>query len=507
MISIEDFAVFAKHKGFVYPSTEIYGGMAGFFEYGPLGVELKNNIMQSWWRYFVKNREDVVGIDGSEISPEKIWEASGHINSFFDMLSQCDKCKKNHRADHLIEDKLKISVEGLDAAALEKIIRENKLVCPDCGGPLNGIKKFNLMFPITLGPDQESGQKAFLRGETAQLIFTTFKSVVDTSRLKLPFGIAQTGKAFRNEISPRNFLFRTREFGQMELEYFIHPEQKKCLLLEKKHFDLEFLFLSRKAQQENKKHTKVKVKDLLKDKVLGEWHAYWLAESYFWYKDNGIREKNLRIREHTKDELSHYSSATFDIDYNFPFGWKEIHGNANRGQFDLKQHQEFSGKSMGIYDEETKKKVLPRVIEPSFGVDRAFLVFLYDAYSTRKDEKGKEVVLLKLSPKIAPIQVAVFPLVNKINDKAREVFEDIKECYTAKYDRGGSIGRRYARADEQGIPFCVTIDFDTLEDKTVTIRERDSADQIRVKAEELKDVLFKLMFGARLKDQGKLIKT
>ena len=411
------------------------------------------------------------------------------------MLTECSECHKNHRADHLIEDSLKLKVEGLNVEALNKIIIDNKLKCPDCQGNLNEIKKFNLMFPVILGADSKTEQQAFLRGETAQLIFVAFKNVVDTARVKVPFGIAQIGKAFRNEISPRNFLFRTREFGQMELEFFIKPDEKKCSLLEKKHLNLEFLFWSAKSQEEKKAHKKVLVKDLIKSKIMGEWHAYWLAESYFWYMNNGIQSKNLRIRQHVKDELSHYSTATFDIDYNFPFGWKEIHGNANRGQYDLIQHQKASGKSMEIFDEETKERFIPRVIEPSFGVDRAFLAFLYDAYTTRKDEKGNEVVLLKLSPKIAPVQVAVFPLVNKLNDKAREVYDQIKTCFTITYDKGGSIGRRYARADEQGIPFCVTIDFDTIEkDNSVTIRDRDTAKQTRVKISELKNELFKKMF-------------
>ena len=493
MISIEDFAIFAKKKAFVYPSTEIYGGMAGFFDYGPLGVELKNNIKNNWWHSFVKNREDTVGIDGSIISSQKVWEASGHMNSFFDMLSECEKCKKNHRADHLIEDSLKLSVEGLESDALDKIIVDNKLKCPNCEGNLNKIKKFNLMFPVSLGADEKTGQKAFLRGETAQLIFVAYKSVVDTARVKIPFGIAQIGKAFRNEISPRNFLFRTREFGQMEIEYFVHPEEKKCSLLDKSHLDLEFLFFSKENQEKNKEQTKVKLKDIIKNKILGEWHAYWLAESYLWYVNLGIRSENLRIREHTSDELSFYSTGTFDIDYNFPFVWKEIYGNANRGQYDLTQHQKHSGKSMEIFDEETRTRFIPRVIEPSFGVDRAFLSFLYDAYSTRKDEKGKEVVVLKLHPKIAPMQIAVFPLVNKLQDKARVVFSEIKSCFTTTYDKSGSIGRRYARADEQGIPYCITIDFDSLEDHSVTIRERDSAKQHRVKISELKNELFKLI--------------
>lgn len=485
MITIDELSIFAKKKGFVYPSTEIYGGMQGFFDYGPLGVELKNNIKTRWWKKFVQDREDVYGLDGTLISSGKIWEASGHLANFADLLTECSKCKKNHRADHLVEDKLKISVDGLNADALNKLIKENGLKCPECKGELKEISSFNLMFPMQIGA--EKGNIAYLRGETAQMIFVNFKAVVDSSRVKLPFGIAQVGKAFRNEISPRNFLFRQREFEQMELEFFIKPDEKKCALLEKKHLDLSFLFFSSVAQEENKDNSKAKISDLLKMNLLNEWHAYWLAESYLWFLEIGIRPENLRVRQHLKKELSHYSSATFDIEYNFPFGWKEIHGNADRGQFDLSQHQKYSGKPMDLFDEESKQKILPAVIEPSFGVDRAFLAVLYDAYSLRKDESGNEVVVLKFSPKVSPQKVAVFPLVNKLEDKAREVYKLIKQDFTTVFDRSGSIGRRYARADELGIPYCVTIDFETIEkDDSVTIRERDTGKQERVNIADLK---------------------
>ncbi len=489
MISIEKLAGFAKKKGFVFPSTEIYGGLAGFFEYGPLGVELKNNIKQNWWKTFIHNREDVLGIDGSIVSSSKVWEASGHLSSFADLLAECSKCKKSHRADHLVEDSLGINVDGLDAEELNKLIEKNNIRCPACNGKLNKINAFNLMFPVQIGAEKTQESTAYLRGETAQLIFTAFRNVVDSSRVKLPFGIAQIGKAFRNEISPRNFLFRSREFEQMEIEYFINPSQNKCSLLEKKHLNLEFFFLSREAQAENKSQKQVKMSKLKKNKKIGEWHAYWLAESYFWYIDLGIKKENLRVREHTKEELSHYSSATFDIDYRFPFGWKEIHGNANRGQFDLGQHQKFSKKSLEIFDEESKKKVLPRVIEPSFGADRAFLAVMYDAYSTKKDEKGNEVVVLKLKPKLAPIKIAVFPLVKKLSQEARKVYEMLKKDFICVFDSSGSIGRRYMRQDEQGTPFCITYDFESLEDNCVTIRDRDTTKQDRIKISGLKDYL------------------
>jgi len=500
-ISIEDLTVFAKKKGFVYPSNEIYGGFAGFYDYGPLGVELKNNLKSNWWKTFVQNRDDIFGIDGSIISSKKIWEASGHLTSFADLIVECSKCKNNHRADHLIEDKLAMNVEGLDANALNKLIKDNNIKCPDCKSSLKEIKSFNLMFPVQVGTSKDN--IAYLRGETAQLIFSVFKNVVDSSRVKLPFGIAQIGKAFRNEISPRNFLFRTREFEQMEIEYFIRPKEKKCPLLSKRQLQLEFQFLSEQDQVKKRKHKKVKMSSLINKKLLGEWHAYWLAESYLWFIDLGIKEKNLRIREHTKQELSHYSLGTFDIDYNFPFGWKELYGNANRGQYDLKQHMKFSGKSMEIFDEQTKQRLIPKVIEPSFGVDRAFLTFLYDAYES--DKKGGNVVL-KLNSQIAPIKIAVFPLVNKLDEHALKVYLMLKKDFVCKWDRSGSIGRRYARADEIGIPYTITYDFDSLDDKSVTIRDRDTTKQIRVKIEDLKKVLCKLLKGEKFEKQGKLIK-
>ncbi|MEM3374712.1 MAG: glycine--tRNA ligase [Candidatus Woesearchaeota archaeon] len=492
MLSIDDFAVFCKKKGFVYPSGEIYGSLAGFYDYGPLGVELKNNIKNHWWKTFVQDRDDVVGIDGSLITNKKVWEASGHLSSFSDLLVECKKCHKHFRADHLVEEKLKINVDGLNAESLSKLIKDNNLKCPECNSELSEIKSFNLMFPLQIGADINKDSTAYLRGETAQVIFTAFKNVIETSRVKLPFGIAQIGKAFRNEIAPRNFLFRQREFEQMELEYFIKPDEKKCPLLSKKHLELEFLFLSEKDQEQKQEEKKVILKDLIKQKLLSEWHAYWLIESYLWFIDLGIREENLRIREHLKKELSHYSTATFDIEYKFPFGWKEIHGNADRGQFDLTQHMKYSGKSLEIFDEESKQKVLPKVIEPSFGVDRAFLALMYDAYNEDKDRGN---VVLKIKPKLSPIKIAVFPLVNKLEEQALEIYLMLKKDFVSIYDRSGSIGRRYARADEIGIPYCITIDFETLEDKSITIRDRNTTKQERVKINELKQKLNNLLYN------------
>lgn len=480
-ISIEDMAVFCKKKGFVFPNSEIYGGMAGFWDYGPLGVELKNNIKQDWWKRFIQSRNDVVGIDGAVISHPKVWEASGHVANFNDVYVKCKKCKKPNKIDKTEVGKVKC----------------------DCGGEYEVIGDVNLMFKTNVGPVE--GNIAYLRPETAQLIFTNFKAVSETSRVKLPFGIAQIGRAFRNEISPRDFLFRCREFEQMEIEFFIHPDQTKCPLLDKKDHNFEFQLLTGKDQEEDKKdHVKIKLGDMLSKNMLGEWHAYWLKENYQWFLDLGIDKKDLRLREHMKDELAHYSSACFDIEYNFSFGWKEVHGNANRKQYDLTQHQKVSKKSMELFDEESKKKVIPRVIEPSQGLDRAFLTVLFNAYRYDK-ERGN--IVLKLAPKLAPVKVGIFSLVNKLNKDTIKIYDELKNDFVCQFDASGSVGRRYARADEIGIPYCITFDFDSLKDKSVTIRERDTTKQVRVKIAELNDILRKLINSEIKFDKaGKLVK-
>ena len=486
--NIENMATFFKKKGFVYQNSEIYGGLSGFFDYGPLGVEVKNNIKQQWWKRFVQSRQDVVGIDGSIVSHQKVWQASGHVGCFGDLLVECNKCNQRHRADHLVEEELNVMAEGMPKEGLDKLIKQNNLKCPACKGELSKAREFNLMFKTFVGPVEKDENVAYLRPETAQLIFTNFKLITETARVQLPFGIAQMGRAFRNEISPRDFLFRCREFEQMELEYFIHPDEKKCSLLGKKDQNYEFQILTAEMQDKKKKaHNKMKIKDMLKIDLLGEWHAYWLMQQYQWFVDFGIKKENLRLREHTKDEVAHYSSACFDIEYKFPFGWQEIHGMANRGSFDLEQHQKHSKKKMELFDEASKKKVLPGVIEPSQGTDRAFLAFMFDAYH---DDKKRGNVVLKLHSKLAPIQVGVFPLVNKLNDKGMEVYNMLKDEFVCFYDKSGSVGRRYARADESGIPYCLTIDFETIEkDGCVTLRNRDTTKQERVKIEELKDKL------------------
>ena len=465
-LTIEDISVFCKKKGFVYPNSEIYGSFSGFFDYGPLGVELKNNIKSEFWKRFVHQRDDVVGIDGTIITHPTVWKASGHVDSFTDYIYRCNKCNKVVKGDN-----------------------DKGMKCPKCNEEMQNEGKFNLMFETNVGPVK--GNLSYLRPETAQVIFSNFKLVQESSRKKLPFGIAQTGKAFRNEISPRDFLFRSREFEQFEIEFFVHPKKINDCPYIKEMESMKIQILTSENQDKDEGHAEMTIKQIIDKKIASSWHAYWLAEYYKFFLDMGIKKENLRLREHLKDELAHYASACFDIEYRFPFGWKEIHGNADRGQFDLQQHMKFSKKSMEYFDEETKEKVVPYCAsEPSQGIDRAFLAFLTDAYN---DDKKRGNIVLKLNPKLAPIKIGVFPLVNKLNEKASEVFEILKKEFNCMYDKSGSVGRRYARADEISIPFCVTVDFDTLEDKAVTIRNRDSTKQIRVKINDLVNVLSGLL--------------
>jgi glycyl-tRNA synthetase len=465
-LTIEDIAIFCKKKGFVYPNSEIYGSFSGFFDYGPLGVELKNNIKNEFWKRFVQQREDIVGIDGTIITHPKVWKASGHTDSFTDYIYRCDKCN--------------LVIKGED---------EKGMKCPKCNGEMKSQGKFNLMFETNVGPAK--GSISYLRPETAQLIFTNYKLVQETARKKLPFGIAQTGKAFRNEISPRDFLFRSREFEQFEIEFFVHPKKFNDCPHIKEIEDITVNILTAEQQKNKKEHTEMTIKELIEKKIASSWQAYWLAQFYKFFLDLGIKEENLRLREHLKEELAHYAVACFDIEYKFPFGWKEIHGNADRQQFDLKQHIKFSNTNLEYFDEETKEKIIPYVAsEPSQGIDRAFLTFLIDAYEN--DEKRGNIVL-KLDPRLAPVKVGIFPLVNKLNEKAKEIFDKLKKEFSCTFDKSGSVGRRYARADEQGIPYCITIDFDSLKDKSVTIRDRDTTKQIRIKINNLVSVLDSLL--------------
>lgn len=471
-----------SRRGLVFQNSELYSPLGGFYDYAHYGLELKRNIASAWWSFFVKKREDVVGLDGSVISSSRVWKASGHLENFTDPLVECRKCKSRYRADQLVKDELKLDVEGLDDKTLSKLIADHKLKCEKCKGELAEARKFNLMFKTHVGAIEDAASEVYLRPETAQTIFADFKTISGFARKKLPFGIAQVGKAFRNEISPRNFLFRVREFEQMELEYFLHPHKKP-------HFDKMRLqqsvkVLTAKEQSGEGKGHKMgehSVEDLLKEKIISsEWLAYWIAETlYFLEHEIGLRKDHVRIRQHVPTELSHYSKETWDVEYDYPaWGWKELVGIADRGDFDLQQHQKHSGKDLGLFDEETKQRIIPRVVEPSFGLDRLFLTVLADSFQ----EEG-EKTMLKLSPKIAPLQCAVFPLMGKdgMDAKAREVFELLKgEGFNCEYDESGSIGKRYARMDEIGTPYCITIDYDSLQKNDCTMRFRDSGAQERV---------------------------
>lgn len=492
-LTIADMATFCKRKGFVYPDAEIYGGMAGFWDYGPLGVELKGNIKKEWWKTFVQQREDVFGIDGAIITSAKVWQASGHADCFTDILVECKKCHARIRGDSLVADLLNIAAEGLSATDIDKLIKDNSIDCPNCHGDFENAKQFNLMFRTNIGPIESTNSLAYLRPETAQLIFTNFKLVQENSRAKLPFGIAQMGKAFRNEISPRDFLFRSREFEQMEIEFFTHPDKTDECIFFSEVQDMKVNVLTADAQKKGGQHKETTIKELAENKLANKWHAYWLALFYKWFTGLGIKKENLRLREHKEEELAHYAGACFDIEYNFPFGWKEIHGNADRKQFDLKQHMKFSKKDLGVFDEAAKQKVIPAVAsEPSQGVDRALLAFMFDAYEY---DKKRENIVLKLHPKLAPVKAGIFPLIKKegLDKKAKEILNDLNREFSCFYDESGSIGRRYARQDENGTPYCITVDFDSLKNYDVTLRNRDDTKQIRVKIKDLKETLRKLV--------------
>ncbi len=466
-ISVEELANFCKAKGFIFKSSDIYGGFSGFWDYGPLGVQLLKNIKDDWWNYFVQQKENVVGIEASVISHPRTWKASGHLDSFKDIAVVCKKCKKATK---------------IDASELGKV------KCDNCGGEYEKIGEFNLLFKTNVGA--LDSQEAYLRGETAQAMFMDFKLVSQTSRIQLPFGIAQIGRCFRNEIAPRDFLFRSREFHIAEIEFFINPEEVKCEILTKKHTNLKIKFLDSETQKRGKDELReTTIGKIIEEKRLGEWHAYWLAEQIFWLKS--LELKDLKIREHTKDELSHYSSATFDIDYDYSFGSKEIAGNANRGIYDLTQHQKESGENLEIFDEKSGKKVLPKVIEPTFGVERVFLALLSGNYY----KNSKDETVLKLPAKLAPVKASIFPIVKRKEYEkiAEDIVRDLKKEFNVAYDKSGSIGRRYARNDEIGTPYCITIDDESLKKEDVTIRNRNTTRQVRVKISKLKEILKKLI--------------
>jgi glycyl-tRNA synthetase len=434
IVTMDKVVALCKRRGFIFPSSEIYGGVGSTYDYGHYGVLLKNNVKARWWHSMLSERDDIVALDAAIIMHPRTWEASGHLSGFTDPLVDCRTCGQRFRADKLEDAQCprKPSVHPGEG--------------PECN--LTQAREFNLMFETTVGPVKEAGSTAYLRPETAQGIFVNFKNVLQFSRKKPPFGIAQIGKSFRNEITPGNFIFRTREFEQMELEYFVSPDEADT------------------------------------------WFDYWCDARVRWYTDLGIRTDHLRLRPHGADELSHYSRATSDIEYLFPIDWQELEGIANRGDFDLRQHAEFSGEKLEYFDQATGERYVPHVIEPSAGADRATLAFLVDAYDEEEVE-GETRTLLRLHPQLAPVKVAVLPLVRKDGqpEVAREVYEAVRERVPAEYDEGGSIGRRYRRQDEIGTPFAVTIDHQTLDDRTVTVRDRDSLEQERIAIDELPDEL------------------
>lgn len=452
-VMMDNIVALAKRRGFIFPGSEIYGGLANTWDYGPYGVELKNNVKKLMWRDFVETREDMVGLDSSILMNPKVWEASGHVHSFSDPLMDCKKCQERVRGDKLLEQHIGIEAAvGKSLKEIGDLIKIHKINCPKCGHcDFTEARPFNLMFKTYQGVIEDHASLVYLRPETAQGIFVNFKNIVNTCRKKIPFGIGQMGKAFRNEITPGNFTYRTREFEQFEIEYFIKPGT------EEKHMDM------------------------------------WKNESMGWFRKYGVNIEKLRFRQHEKEELSHYSTQTFDIEYHFPFGWGELQGIAHRGDFDLKQHSEYSGADLTYLDPETNEKYLPHIVEPSFGVDRSVLVFLIDAYG--EDEIGGEKrIVMRFHPKVAPIKAAIFPLVKKeqLVKIGREIFDALKQSYRVEYDESGSIGKRYRRQDEIGTPICITVDFDTLEDQSVTVRDRDTLKQKRVKITELKDILDKI---------------
>ncbi|GBE16475.1 glycine--tRNA ligase [bacterium BMS3Abin15] len=433
---MEKIVSLTKRRGFIFPSSEIYGGFGSSYDYGPIGAELKNNVKQAWWDEMTKFQDNIVGLNSAVLMSPKVWEASGHLTEgFADMLAECKKCKRRFREDHIEEGK-----------------------CPECGSELSEGRKFNLMMKTFIGSVEDKAATAYLRAETCQGIFINFENVRESMRMKIPFGIAQIGKAFRNEITPGNFTYRTREFDQMEMQFFVHPDEAD------------------------------------------KWFDYWKDERLKWYLGLGIKKENIRIREQKKDELAHYAKKAVDIEYRFPFGWQEIEGIHNRGDWDLSNHSKHSGKDLSYADEKTGKKFIPYVIETSAGADRSTLTFLINAYeeisggrtTTTESIKEKEVVL-RLNKKLSPVKVAILPLSKKeeLAKKTRETFDLIKVKFESQYDETGSIGKRYRRHDEIGTPYCVTVDFETLEDNAVTVRDRDTMKQERIKIKELTEYLSK----------------
>ncbi len=442
--TMEKVVALCKSRGFVYPGSEIYGGLSNTWDYGPLGVEFKNNVKKAWWKKFVQESRYNVGLDSALLMNPQVWVASGHVGGFSDPLMDCKECKTRHRADQLIEDQTGENPAGWSDAQMMDFIKEKHITCPNCGkSNFTDIRKFNLMFKTYQGVTEDAKNEIYLRPETAQGIFVNFANIQRTTRKKLPFGVAQVGKSFRNEITPGNFTFRTREFEQMELEFFCKPGT-----------DLE-------------------------------WFAYWKDFCKNWLLSLGIKEENIKLRDHEQEELSHYSKGTTDIEFLFPFGWGELWGIADRTDFDLTQHINHSGKPLDYFDPETNERYVPYVVEPSLGADRVALAFLCDAYDEEQlDEKDTRVVL-HLHPALAPFKACVLPLSKKLSDKALEVYDMLSKHFNIDFDEAGSIGKRYRRQDEIGTPFCITYDFDSVEDGCVTVRDRDTMEQERISIDKL----------------------
>ena len=450
--TMEKIVALCKNRGYVYAGSEIYGGLANSWDYGPLGVEFKNNVKKAWWRKFVQESPYNVGLDSAILMNPQVWVASGHVGGFSDPLMDCRDCKTRHRADKLIEDQTGVSPEGWDFGRMQEFVKEHGVKCPECGSQnFTDIRSFNLMFKTFQGVTEDAKSQIYLRPETAQGIFVNFANIQRTTRKKVPFGVAQVGKSFRNEITPGNFIFRIREFEQMELEFFCKPGT-----------DLE-------------------------------WFAYWRQFCHDWLLNLGLKDENLRLRDHEPEELSFYSKATTDFEFLFPLGWGELWGVADRTDYDLTQHQNASGKSLEYFDPETNEHYLPYVVEPSLGADRVALAFLCDAYDEEVVDAAKNDtrVVLRLHPALAPFKACVLPLSKKLGEQAGKVYDELRRHFMVDYDDAGSIGKRYRRQDEIGTPFCITYDFDSAEDGCVTIRDRDTMEQQRVSIDSLVDFLEK----------------
>ena len=453
--SMEKIVAFCKGRGYVYAGSEIYGGLANTWDYGPLGVEFKNNIKRAWWKKFIQENPYNVGLDAAILMNPQTWVASGHLGGFSDPLMDCRECHERFRADKIIEDwcaensvTLDKPIDSFSQEEMKNFVEDNNIPCPTCGKHnFTDIRQFNLMFKTFQGVTEDAKNTVYLRPETAQGIFVNFPNVQRTSRKKVPFGIGQIGKSFRNEITPGNFIFRVREFEQMELEFFCKPDT-----------DLE-------------------------------WFDYWRSFCRDWLLNLGMKQENLRLRDHDPEELSFYSKATTDFEFLFPFGWGELWGIADRTDYDLTQHQNTSNKDLSYFDPETNERYIPYVVEPSLGVERCFLAFLCDAYDEEELEGGDMRTVLRLHPALAPFKAAVLPLSKKLSEKASELYNELKKEFMVDFDEAGSIGKRYRREDEIGTPFCITYDFDSLEDGCVTVRERDSMTQVRMKIEEVKDYI------------------